>query len=68
VSDHEKNIALREAAKAGEINAFFKTRPDLECPLHRIVFGYGFIRSWAYRQPEIDALTARVAELEGAAK
>ena len=68
MNDDEKNIALKKAAEAGAENAFFEMQPEINFYENRIFFEEGFFRGWDHRQPEIDTLTARVAELEGVAK
>lgn len=68
MNDHEKNIALRELSADEALNEYFPLRQEQDCGITRRIFVIGFVRGWDCQQVKIDALTARVAELEGVAK
>ena len=62
----ETYISSAEAAAIESEDTYFGWHQD--CSGGRKFFSDGFSRGWNHRQPEINALTARIAELEGVAK
>jgi phage shock protein A len=64
MNDRERKIAICEAEEIDASDAYFAARPSIDRAEIRVVFGRAFEKAWNKQQSTIDALQARIAELE----
>lgn len=64
MSEHEKNIALRNGHEIAQSEAYFLARPQIDTKDRRNVFEAGFNRGWESAQVAFTQLQAKIEELE----
>jgi hypothetical protein len=63
MSEHEKNIALRNGHEIAQSEAYFLARPNIDTKDHRAIFEAGFNRGWESAHVAITRLQSEVEAL-----